>query len=118
MLANAEFYVANGQGKLDSLKRYSDWSQTWDFIISGDFGGSSATDLLFYDRSNGLAEFQAVNTGSLSLLQKYSGWRKTWSAIVPGNFGGSLFTDLLLYDRTNGEAEFRTINGGNRLVGE
>lgn len=86
--------------------------KTWDIIVPGNFGSNSGnTDLLFYDRTSGQAEFHFVypagNMGSIGALN--TGWRKTWDQIVPGDFDNDKLTDLLLYDKTNGVGYFQKV---------
>jgi hypothetical protein len=110
-----EFYTTEG-GAIQSLGVHTNWRSTWALIVPGNFGGSSHTDLLFYDRVAGEGEFYATDgNGGINLLKKHSGWRRSWDFIIPGNFGGSGHTDLLFYDRTTGEAEFYTTDGSGGM---
>jgi Fibronectin type III domain/FG-GAP-like repeat len=111
-IGEGEFYTTDGQANLRLQTRYNDWSETWDRIIPGNFGGSGVTDLLFYDRATGEGRFYTLGAqGNLTLLRRYTGWRTTWDQIIPGNFGGDALTDLLFYDRAGGQGEFY-VNGG------
>jgi hypothetical protein len=66
------------------LKAYDGWRDTWSIILSGNFGGDGASDLLFYDRAAGVGEYYRNNGGAnLSQLRVYDNWRKTWAQIVP-----------------------------------
>ena len=47
--SQCEFYTTDGTGNISLLKRHPGWRKTWKSIIPGNFGGSSHTDLLFYD---------------------------------------------------------------------
>jgi hypothetical protein len=82
------------------LQAYDGWRDTWSIIVSGNFGGDGASDLLFYDRAAGVGEYYRNNGGAnLSQLRVHDNWRKTWAQIVPGDFGGDGWTDLLFYER-------------------
>ncbi len=55
---DAEFYLSDGSGGLKTIRRIKGgWRKTWTHIIPGNFGGGSITDLLFYERTTGSAEF-------------------------------------------------------------
>jgi hypothetical protein len=97
LAAQGEFYTTDG-GNISLLKQHAGWRKSWSLIIPGNFGGSSRTDLLFYDPSTGQGEFYTTDGGNISLLKQHAGWRKSWSLIIPGNFGGSSRTDLLFND--------------------
>ena len=99
--SQGEFYATDGSGNISLLKKQTGWRQSWKLIVPGNFGGSSYTDLLFYDPTTGEGEFYATDgSGNISLLKKQTGFRKTWQLIIPGNFGGNRYTDLLFYDST------------------
>jgi predicted Zn-dependent protease len=113
-----EFYTTDGNGNIQRLgSTHQGWRQTWSMIIPGNFGGSSRTDLLFYDPTTGQGEFYTTDgNGNIRRLgNTHQGWRQTWSMIIPGNFGGSSFTDLLFYDPTTGEGEFYTTDGNGNI---
>jgi hypothetical protein len=112
-----EIYTSDGSGNLSLLKQQSGWRKSWKLIVPGNFGGSSFTDLLFYDATTGEGEiYTSDGSGNLTLLKKYTGWRKTWQLIIPGNFGGNARTDLLFYDATTGEGEIYTSDGSGNLT--
>lgn len=105
------FYNSSGKGAT-----FTDLRRTWDIIVPGNFGSNSGnTDLLFYDRTSGQAEFHFVypggNLGSIGAL--VTGWRKTWDQIVPGDFDNDKLTDLLFYDKTNGVGHFKRSGGAD-----
>jgi hypothetical protein len=108
---NAQFYTTNGAGGISPLYGYGDWS-SWFTIVPGNFGGSGATDLLFYDPATGTGGFYATDgRGHLSHLETHTNWNGTWDMIIPGNFGGDGWTDLLFYDRDSGQALFCATTG-------
>ena len=114
-----EFYETDGSGGMSLLSQRNGWRRNWRLIVPGNFGGSSFTDLLFYDPVTGQGEFYATDgNGGMSLLTQHSGWRRNWRLIVPGNFGGGSFTDLLFYDPVTGQGEFYATdgNGGMSLL--
>ena len=108
------FFSTDGQGGLVSLKDHNGWSSRWTKVVPGNFGGSGYTDLLFYDRRTGDAEFcTSDGSGKVKTIRKVEGrWRTSWTHIIPGNFGGGGLTDLLFYEGSTGRAEFY-INDGN-----
>ncbi len=114
----SEFYTTDGRGNIIRLDRFNGrWRSNWHIILSGNFGGSLFSDLLFYDKSRGEGEFYTTN--GLGRIQRlgntYRGWRKTWKFIIQGNFGRNGYTDLLFYDSTKGEGEFYTTDGHGRI---
>lgn len=116
----AEFWVTDGLGGMNQIRRYTNWSRTWTHIVSGNFNASPYTDLAFYDSVNGLAAVYSVDgPGSVTLMQQFPGWSKTWTHLVAGNFVGSGFSDLYLYDRSNGVGTTYLSDGlgGLRIVG-
>jgi hypothetical protein len=115
--SQAEFYTTDGSGGISLLKQYAGWRKTWTLIVPGNFGGTSATDLLFYDATTGEGEFYTTDgSGNIALLKKHTGWRQSWKLIVPGNFGGNSATDLLFYDPTTGEGEFYATDGSGNIA--
>src|SRR5438552_18975294 len=79
----------------ESLKSYTDWRPTWTHIVAGRFSRNlhwtdelgftqgGFDDLLFYDQSNGYAEFYTVPAaGEISLVQAHSDWRAAWRDAV------------------------------------
>jgi hypothetical protein len=117
--ANGEIQRFLSIDQYKTVQRYENWRDTWSIIVPGNFGGSTGTDLLFYDSTTGEGVFYSINEqGDLKLLRVYQGWRKTWLHIVPGKFSGNSYTDLLFYDPDMGEAEFYAIEkpGNMRLI--
>jgi hypothetical protein len=113
-----EFYAYDiyNPGKINWLSTYDGWRPSWTHIIPGNFGGSGFTDLLFYERDTGYAEFHTTDgQGNPSVLRTHDYWRKSWTQIIPGNFGGSGFTDLLFYERAAGFGEFYTTDGAGGM---
>ena len=47
--ARGECYTTDGSGNISLLNAHTGWRKSWGLIIPGNFGGSSHTDLLFYD---------------------------------------------------------------------
>ena len=99
------------------IRSHSDWRLTWTHIVSGRFSLSPFSGLLFYEQSNGYAEFYETDgLGGISLLEKHPDWRDSWTLIVPGRFGGSGFTGLLLYDQLAGFGAIYDTNGKGKLI--
>lgn len=82
---------------------------------------SGKTDLFFYNKDNGVAEFYKLGDyghGDMTLVKRYTSWASGWSGwdiIVPGQFGGDAQTDFLFYDSYRGYAEIYTSQGGGNL---
>jgi hypothetical protein len=112
----AEFHTTDGSGGMTLLEGYTDWGDSLDIIVPGNFGGNSWSDLLFYDREAGRGEFFTTDgQGHLTSLRVQPRWRTTWDIIVPGNFGGDGRTDLFFYDRETGSAQFYATDGGGGI---
>jgi Pregnancy-associated plasma protein-A len=110
--ATAQFYTTDGRGGIAALNGHTDWRRTWSSIVPGRFGGSAATDLLFYEAATGTGEFYTTDgSGHVSLQRAHQDWRRTWTSIVPGDFGGSGHTDLLFYEAATGTGEFYQTDG-------
>lgn len=117
-----EFNQIDGKGDMFLLKRYTGWRTSWTHIIAGRFGPTEAdtifetdlpfpANLLFYDASNGVGEFYAVDDlGGMKLRQSFTGWRNSWHTIITGNFSNSPNDDLLFYDKSSGVGEFYTVD--------
>ena len=115
----AKFYLTESSGDIRKIgDTHKNWRKSWHIMVSGNFNGSSLSDLLFYDKLKGEAEFYSTSgNGDIRRIGKtLKGWRKTWDMIIPGDFGGNGYSDLLLYDRKKGEAEFYTVMPGGNLV--
>ena len=99
----SEFYTTEGRGNISRLDRFnSRWRSNWHIILSGNFGGSSVSDLLFYNKSKGKGEFYTSDgKGRITKLgNTHRGWRKSWDMIVSGNYNRTWnHTDLLFYDK-------------------
>jgi hypothetical protein len=95
--------------------RYSSWSKNWTQIVQGEFSGDATPDLMFYSKSEGVAEFYKGNgDGTVSLMKRITGWSKDWSIILTGEFGGDQLTDLFFYSGSQGVAEiYKSIGNGN-----
>jgi hypothetical protein len=114
--ATAQFFTTDGHGGIAALAGYPDWRRTWSSIVPGQFGGTSATDLLFYEAATGTGEFYTTDgQGRISLQRAHRNWRHTWSSIVPGSFGGSGHTDLLFYEAATGTGEFYATDGSGGI---
>jgi beta-glucanase (GH16 family) len=103
----AEFHSVSPAGSMGSIGGLNTgWRKTWDQIVPGDFDNDNLTDLLFYDKTNGVCYFKRSGAADVT----YNNWRKTWDKIIPGNFGGNTTnTDLLFYDRTAGQGQFHSV---------
>ena len=115
--ATGKFFTTDGSGNISLLRDHTDWRSNWKDIVPGNFGGSSYTDLLFYDANDGDAKFFTTDgSGNITLLRAYTAWSHGWDQIVPGNFGGSSYTDLLFYDANDGDAKFFTTDGSGNIA--
>jgi hypothetical protein len=61
-----------------------------------------STDLLFYEASDGFAEFDSARNGSLTQLTSMGGWRTDWTQIIDGIFDGTGVSQLAFYDSGSG----------------
>ncbi|MFE2889574.1 hypothetical protein [Streptomyces sp. NPDC059272] len=114
--AEGFFYAVGDNGGLIAVGKPEErWRTTWYEIVPGHFGGNTGlTDLLFYDRTAGEAQFYAsAGDGHINPIGGLNrGWRTSWTHIVPGNFKqGTELTDLFLYDSDSGDALFLASDG-------
>ncbi|MBL9008115.1 MAG: hypothetical protein JNJ46_27905 [Myxococcales bacterium] len=128
----AQFYTLQKNGPQISLVPIGGLFRGWRkslHIIAGTFSNSGLTDLLFFDRATGEAQFYRTDgkgnllPSALINLQNlvpngapHSGWRRTWQ-IIPGHFGGNPSTnDLLIYNPARGELQFYATNGQGGIL--
>jgi hypothetical protein len=81
---------------------------------------NATLDLLFYDRSAGVADLYAFDgQGNAALLQHYDSWRTTWDAIAAADLSSGTGVELLFYDRETGEVQIYAVDAqsGFSLVG-
>jgi hypothetical protein len=114
----AQFYSTDGQGGINQLSS-STYSKGWTHIVPGWYtiftpsgGGERTTDLLFYNSSNGLAQFYSTDgQGGINQLSS-STYSTGWSHIISGIFvAGYTNTALLFYNSSNGLAQFYSTDG-------
>jgi hypothetical protein len=117
---NAGFFDVWGQGNINLMKSYNNWSTTHTIIIPGNFGGIGQTDLLIYDGATGNAGFFDVwGQGNINLMKSYNNWSPGHAFILPGDFEGQNMgqtgqTDLLIYNGpTNSAGLFDVWGQGN-----
>ncbi len=111
------FFSVDVKGILSPLSRLTGERESYSMVIPASFGGSSRTDLLFYDQQAGEADLCFVDhRGNLERIHKHTGWRKTWSHIVPGSFSEDPWAGLLFYDRESGDLELSRTDGLGRLL--
>ena len=115
----AGFYDVWGQGNINPMKSYNNWSPGHTIIVPGNFGGTSVigqTDLLIYDGATGGAGFYDVwGQGNINPMKSYNNWSPGHTMIIPGNFGGIGLTDLLIYDGATGGAA-STMSGAKETL--
>jgi len=116
----AGFFDVWGQGNINLMKGYNNWSTTHTIIVPGNFGGIGQTDLLIYDGGTGNAGFFDVwGPGNMNLMKSYNNWETGHKFILPGDFeGGNMGqtgqTDLFIYNGpTNSEGFFDVWGQGN-----
>ena len=129
-MATAEFYNVDydseGNLVIERISRYTNWRDSWDIILSGNFSaetrdasqGGGFNDLLFYDRSAGeIYIYKMDGAGHPDrLVRRHTGMRRSWDIIIPGSWGGPFaYTDLLCYDRSAGLLEFYASDGEGSL---
>jgi len=114
-----------GQGNINTLKLYFNWSPGTTNIVAGNFGGSATTgqsDLLLYNATYGFAGFFDVwGQGNINAMKGYSNWSAGWTDIVAGNFGGTSVTgqsDLLLWNPNLKDGGFLDVWGQGNINGE
>ena len=97
----AVFVASNGTGAfvpagttLRGLRR------TWEQIVPGSFGGSSFTDLFFYDPGCAQGETHLVTGGGkMALLGTHaSDLLKTWSNVTTTDLNGDSYNELLFHE--------------------
>jgi hypothetical protein len=75
----AQFFTSDGTGAIHPLSTQmigTNWSQ---------IHATAFCELLFYDASKGIGEYQRTDrTGNLTLLKRHTDWRQGWSIIAPG----------------------------------
>lgn len=99
------------------LNFHTGWRRTWTHIVAGKFSQSPYNGLLFYEQSNGYAEFYETDGfGGLNFLQSHTGWRKSWTHILSGAFHGPERTSLLFYDQEAGFAAIYDTDGQGNLI--
>src|SRR5258707_794353 len=99
------------------LNFHADWRRSWTHIVAGQFSQSPYGGLLFYEQSNGYAEFYETDGfGGLNFLQSYTDWRRSWTHILSGAFHGPERTSLLFYDQEAGFAAIYDTDGHGNLI--
>ncbi len=111
------FFSVDLKGALKPLSRLTGQRESWSMVVPGNFGGSSRTDLLFYDAPAGEAALCFVDhRGGLEPIRSYTGWRTTWSHLVPGTFSRDPWFGILFYDRETGDLEISRTDGLGHLL--
>jgi hypothetical protein len=99
------------------LAYHRDWRTSWTHIVPGAFSSAPYSGLLFYEQSNGYAEFYETDGhGGISFLKSHPDWRTSWTHIISGKFSDSPFTGLLLYDQAAGFAAVYDTDGKGNLI--
>lgn len=96
---NALFLSANN-GNIITIKDFVDWKDSWSIAVPGDFDSDNITDILLYDRTNGIGVY--YNSKDID-PHTYTGWRQTWKTILSGNIDNTGNSDLVFYDELNDE---------------
>ncbi|WP_225414539.1 hypothetical protein [Stigmatella hybrida] len=103
------------EGQLEHAYTQSNVRSSWDLLIPGAYMEfTEATNLLFYDRTAGLAEIYLPEgpQGELQLLKRHTGWRRGWDLILADHFlEVSKGDSLLFYDREAGLGELHAMDG-------
>jgi hypothetical protein len=101
----------------ERLAFHLDWRSTWTHIVAGKFSDDPYDGLLFYEQSNGYAEFYGTDGwGNIGYLGSYDDWGNRWTHIVAGRFSDSAYTGLLLYDQQAGFAAVYQTDGRGSLT--
>jgi hypothetical protein len=77
-----------------------------------------STDLLFYEASDGFAEFDGVHNGFLTTLRSVVGSRTDWTQIIDGVFDGTGVSQLVFYDSGTGTLQLYYVDapGGDEVT--
>lgn len=94
-------------GSLTLQRKYTGLPTTWDILVRGDFAGSSAKDLLVYDRAADQIKVYEIDAGGNLLLAFTQTIPGNWHIATAGYWGNpSARDDLLLYSKVTGEGRF------------
>jgi hypothetical protein len=109
---HGEFYQTGLIGDMHQFSVHDNWRASWSIIVPGSFTTPGAMDLLFYEPSDGVGEFDHTDgNGNLTIVKDVPGWRTGWKIIIPGHFSNSSLTDLLFYSPSEGTGEFYSTDG-------
>ncbi len=91
-----------GGGQMKEVRRFTGWRNDWDTIVTGKFTSTGAfDDLLFYSRTNGLAEIYNVegyDNGKLAGPKAAHNWDRNWKWIIPAKFATGPFSSILCWN--------------------
>ncbi len=112
-----QFYTTDGKGQLEKIGDQNSGFESISQVIPGNFGGGTGcTDLLFFDRQAGWAQFYRTSgEGKVEAIgDPVDGLGSDW-IIYAGIFTGrTIFSDLLFYN-PGGRAQFYTTDGKGGL---
>lgn len=107
-------FAANGDVRTLSTNTFQD---QFDEVIHGEFGGTYAKDLLFFQRSTGkVRAYEMTWSGGFNFLFEdtisATPAGGSWDIVSSGYLGHNSYRhDLLLYSRAEGTAQFHRLNG-------
>jgi hypothetical protein len=92
-------------------------STRWDLMAVGEFGRTTHSDVVRYDRTAGTISISTSDAaGRLSSLRTTSGILPNYTSLVAGDFGSTATDDLFAYDPVRGEATFWSTDGQGTLT--
>jgi hypothetical protein len=102
-------------GSMTQLAQHNNVRDDWDVLTRGNFAGTSAYEMVFYDRHSGDVQVYTLGaSGSMSLLFADNiGTR--WTIMESGYWGPGTYDQLLVYDRFTGRAEYLAVQN-NQFV--
>ncbi|MBN1967948.1 MAG: hypothetical protein JXR48_18030 [Candidatus Delongbacteria bacterium] len=109
-----EFYSFTSDGGFKNIKTHNNWRKNWRTIVPGNYGsGRNNGDLLFYDPTNGDAEYYALKPdGTMSNYKNPNPkYRTGWDIILSGRFGHTANSGLLFYDSSKYIENYQKIYG-------
>ncbi len=100
---SGEIYRIGSQGELTHVRSF-EMAKRWHLLVAGRFGGSTGSDLVAYDRDDGVARFYEVHeNGEVHAFAVGPDWRIGWDLIVPANVAAGARTGLVLYDTSSSD---------------
>jgi hypothetical protein len=107
----------DGIGGIQQLSNTT-WSTGWTHIVPVQLYLEAPESLLFYNSTNGVAQFYKQDThGNISQVSKAT-WSTGWTHIVRVSglaYTASMMSSLLFYNQHSGAAEFYNVDGNGNI---